>query len=267
MSDAHKNAGRFMGFAGAYNAVRPACPQYVVEILTRYLGRRPETVVDLGCGTGLSTFIWSDAAGRVIGIEPSADMLAEAMESAKQLPNVVFGQAFSDNIGLESGIADIVTCSQSFHWMEPVSTLREVRRLLKPGGVFAAYDCDWPPACCADVDLAYQLLFEKVYQIEREDEKLKKAFIQYPKNRHLENMRISGAFRYIRELVFASVEASDVERFIGIALSQSRLRAVLKQSPTLIEEELAMFHQAVERHFGSQTRRIDFCYRMRIGVV
>ena len=40
--------------------------------------------------------------------------------------------------------ADIVTCSQSFHWMEPEPTLAEIARILRPGGVFAAYDYDWP---------------------------------------------------------------------------------------------------------------------------
>ena len=34
---------------------------------------------------------------------------------------------------------------QALHWMEPAPTFGEVARLLRPGGVFAALDCDWPP--------------------------------------------------------------------------------------------------------------------------
>ncbi len=45
----------------------------------------------------------------------------------------------------EEGTAGIVTCAQSFHWMEPESTFIEVARILRPGGVFAAYDYDRPP--------------------------------------------------------------------------------------------------------------------------
>ena len=52
-------------------------PRYPVEVVRRYLGRDPETVVDLGCGTGLSTLIWEAVSDRVIGVEPSGDMLAK----------------------------------------------------------------------------------------------------------------------------------------------------------------------------------------------
>ena len=138
MSDAHKNAGRFEGFARLYDSARPACPAYVVEILTRYLGRRPRTVVDLGCGSGRSALAWRGAAGRIIGVEPGGDMLTQATANARGARDVTFIRAFSDGTGLAGGSADIVTCSQSFHWMEPAATLREVSRLLGPGGVFAA---------------------------------------------------------------------------------------------------------------------------------
>ena len=258
MSEAHKNAGRWSGFSGLYDSVRPACPEYVVDILTRYLGYRPQTVVDIGCGTGLSTLVWRGAAQRVIGVEPSEGMLASAIANA---PDVGFVQAFSDNTGLESGIADIVTCSQSFHWMEPVSTLREARRLLKPGGLFAAYDCDWPPVCGAAVEMAWRALFDRVYEVED-----KNAYIKYPKGRHLENIRACGHFAYAREIVFAHTEQADVGRLIGLALTQSRLQQVLRTDPSLVEKELAAFRAAVDKHFGDKTLPIEFCYRLRLGV-
>ena len=73
-----RNANRFMGFAGTYDDTRPRVPFYPVEIITRYLQRKPMTVLDLGCGTGLSTEIWKGHCDKVLGIEPSSDMIAEA---------------------------------------------------------------------------------------------------------------------------------------------------------------------------------------------
>src|SRR5262249_48629656 len=42
--------------------------------------------------------------------------------------------------------------AQSFHWMEPTATLAEIARILRPGGLFAAYDYDWPPAIQWELD-------------------------------------------------------------------------------------------------------------------
>ena len=74
------NVDRFLGFQELYDAHRPAAPQKVKELLTLYLGKKPELVMDVGCGTGLSTFIWGGAANRVMGIEPNSDMRLKAEE-------------------------------------------------------------------------------------------------------------------------------------------------------------------------------------------
>jgi len=58
------NADRFTGFADVYNTVRPKMPDYVPEMITKYLGRVPENVVDLGCGTGLPLMPGRGNAGR-----------------------------------------------------------------------------------------------------------------------------------------------------------------------------------------------------------
>lgn len=43
-----------------YTTARPKMPTYPVKIIKRYLGRTPETVVDHGCGTSLSTLAFDD---------------------------------------------------------------------------------------------------------------------------------------------------------------------------------------------------------------
>ena len=137
-AELQKNADRFTGFADVYDEARPSMPQYPLQVLQRYLGRRPTMVVDLGCGTGLSTAVWVGRCDTVVGVDPSTDMLAVA--SSRQLPGATFVRAFAHQTGLPDGCADVAVCSQSFHWMEPKSTLREVGRILQPGGVFATVD-------------------------------------------------------------------------------------------------------------------------------
>lgn len=264
MNGKEKNAERFTGFADIYEKARPMVPEYPIKRICSYLGRTPDVVVDLGCGTGLSTAAWESSANNVIGIEPSGDMISIARE--KQSENIKFIQSFSDNTTLPDNYADAVVCSQSFHWMEPVSTLKEVDRILKTGGVFATIDCDWPPVTLWKAEQAYMTLYNKALEIEKSVSDIKDSFVRYSKDNHLKNIRESGYFRYTRELLFANTEKCTAERFINIILSQGSLQTILKKSPELIKKDISVFKSTITELFKEQEFNIDFCYRMRIGV-
>src|SRR5258708_35528489 len=108
-----------------------------------------------GSGRGLSTGIWGERAERVIGIEPNADMRKEATHNVEAHPgaaHIEYREGLAHQTGLPAGCADIVTAAQAFHWMEPTSTLAEIARILRLGGLFAAYDYDSPPAIHWELD-------------------------------------------------------------------------------------------------------------------
>ncbi len=264
MENKEKNAERFMGFADIYEKSRPSVPEYPIGIISNYLGKKPETVVDLGCGTGLSTIVWKSAAENVIGIEPSEDMISIAR--GKSGGNVKFLQAYADNTTLPDNCADVAVCSQSFHWMEPTATLREINRILKSVGVFAAIDCDWPPVTLWQTEKAYMKLYNKISDIEKNVEEISGTFMRYSKDNHLSNIRDSGYFRYSRELLFSNRENCTAERFIGLIMSQGSLQAVLKRFPEMIEKDIKEFADTIKSLYSDQSFNIDFCYRMRIGV-
>ena len=152
------------GKASSYDRVRPTPPPALLDLLTQLIGMpHPALVVDLGSGTGLSTAIWGERAERVIGIEPNADMRKEAIHNVEDHPyaaHIEYREGVAHQTGLPDGCADIVTAAQSFHWMEPTSTLAEIARILRPGGLFAAYDYDSPPAIHWELDrLAQEVKF------------------------------------------------------------------------------------------------------------
>jgi ubiquinone/menaquinone biosynthesis C-methylase UbiE len=256
MTNQVNNASRFDGFADLYDSVRPAAPSAAVKIIMRHLNRKPNCVVDLGCGTGLSAAIWRDFANKVIGIEPNDGMRKIAIE---RHPEIAFMSAYSHETGLPDESADIITCSQSFHWMEPISTLREVNRLLRSGGVFAVYDCDWPPCSFKNADKAYEKLFTKVHALDT-------GRSAYPKDRHLQNMKDSDYFDYVRELVFHNEEPCTTARYIALAESQGGLQAVRRNNPKSIENEWKAFVDTVNDAFGDEVQTIYFGYRIRLGV-
>jgi len=267
MSDnLHINADRFSGFADVYESVRPQMPRYAIETVKRYLGKNPDVVVDLGCGTGLSTLVWVGTSDRIIGVDPSLDMISIAREKAKNIQSVEFMQGFADSTNLADACTDAVICSQSFHWMEPQSTLREVNRILKPNGIFLTLDCDWPPVCNLEAEVEYNKLFDLVEEKEATDPSIRSTFRKWAKEKHLSNIKNSGYFAYAREIVFANRELCTAGRFIGLARSQGSLQSVLKRAPEVVSLPLKEFETAIKDIFGQYKLEIDFCYRMRIGI-
>ncbi|MCY0894774.1 MAG: methyltransferase domain-containing protein [Alicyclobacillaceae bacterium] len=262
------NIHRFSGYAQLYHGYRPEVPESVIDILIAYLGRRPDVVVDLGCGTGLSSFLWGPVAGRVVGVEPNDDMRHQAMEenSRRGLRQMEFVNGLSTAIPLEDGVADVVTCSQSFHWMNPQPTLAEIHRILKPGGFFAAYDCDWPPSCSVMAEQAYDTLIEAAEGSIQKNIPAEQQVHKWPKHEHLQQIVQSGLFTFTKEVVFHVERQLTAQEFIGIGLSQGSVQTVLKHQLPDMVAALPAFEQTVYAAFAEQTRRAWLCYRMRIGM-
>lgn len=137
------NVERFSGFAGLYDAVRPSPPAELGPLLATYAGAARPAVVDLGSGSGLSSRWAATWAGSVVGIEPNHEM--RALAESHPVPGASFRAGMSHETGLPDASADVVMAVQAMHWMEPGPTLAEVARVLRPGGVLAVIDCDWPP--------------------------------------------------------------------------------------------------------------------------
>lgn len=267
LSSLAANVERFAGFAGLYHTHRPQPPAVLVDLLCRAAGaERPGLVVDLGCGTGLSTRVWAERAERVLGIEPSPDMRREA-ERQTASPNVSFRPGFSHQTGLPDACADVLTCSQALHWMEPEPTFQEVARVLRRGGVFAAYDCDWPPTLPRwEAEAAYIEFMARVTSMEKE-RGLAPDVKRWPKDGHLARMRASNRFRFTKELVVHHLESGNAERLVGLALSQGAVETLLKAGVTEAEMGLDRLREVAARTLGDEPGPWCFSYRARIGVV
>lgn len=245
------------GFAQHYDRYRPAPPAVLLDVLCRAAGiERPKLVVDLGCGTGLSTRVWAERAGEVVGVEPQAPMRDQA-EAATTAANVRYRATFADATGLPDARADVVTCSQSFHWMEPVATLAEAARILRPGGVFAAYDYDVPPFVHPEVDAAFER-YLRLRRAARRRRGLQAGAMRWPKERHLERIRGSGHFRSAREIVLHGESYGGVERVVGAALS---IGPVFEEVEAGIDE----LRTVAERALGDRVVSWLVPYRVRLG--
>src|SRR5215469_16671484 len=109
-------------------------------------------VLDIGCGTGtFATILKQRYAGvDVTGLDPDPKALARAKRKAEQgKVSVRFDQGFADSLEYPAASFDLVFTSFMFHHLEGSSrekTLREVRRVLKPGGSFYLLDFEVSPS-------------------------------------------------------------------------------------------------------------------------
>jgi SAM-dependent methyltransferase len=103
-----------------------------VRELHRYLAW-PNRVLDIGCGTGeLLDVIRATGNNQIMGIEPSG----QAAEIARKDRNLKVKTGTLEQVNLPSASIDTVLLSHVLeHLPSPRSTMSEVRRVLKPGGV------------------------------------------------------------------------------------------------------------------------------------
>jgi SAM-dependent methyltransferase len=225
---------------------------------------RPRLVVDLGCGTGLSTRLWAGRAAHVIGIEPSDDMRRQA-EAATTPPEIVYRRGWAERVEIEDASADVVTCVQSFHWMDPEATLREAARCLRRGGVFAAIDCDWPPLVRWELDEMWHALHDQADRLVGE-RSLAVGLRRCDKRDHIERMRRCGRFRFVKEVAVHQRDQGDAERLVTLARSQGGVATCLKAGVTEVARSLAALSCEAGRVLGTRVVPWTYTYRVRLAV-
>src|ERR1043166_5718672 len=105
-------------------------------------------VADIGCGVGTVTQMLGVMVGPdgcVAGIDMSGQQLRQARmrTGSAGLTNITFVEASAAETGLPSESFDLVYCRfLLLHLTDPAAALKEMRRILKPGGIVVCEDGD-----------------------------------------------------------------------------------------------------------------------------
>lgn len=119
-------------------------------------GHPDARVLDLGCGAGHVAFHVAPAVGEVVAYDLSQQMLDVVAQAAtsKGLGNIRTEQGVAERLPFADGEFDFVFSRYSaHHWSDLALALREVRRVLKPGGVAAFIDVMSPGSPLLDTYL------------------------------------------------------------------------------------------------------------------
>src|SRR5215831_8551111 len=132
------SAGAYLRFMGRYS--EPLAAQFA-DLAGVHPGQR---LLDVGCGPGALTaeLVGRAGADAVSAVEPSASFAAAARE---RLPGVDIRQAAAEQLPFSDDTFDAALAQLVVHFMaDPVTGLREMGRVTRPGGVVSA--CVWDHA-------------------------------------------------------------------------------------------------------------------------
>lgn len=153
----------FSGHASLYAQARPHYPDALFDWVAQQAPSR-ECAWDVGCGNGQASVALARRFARVIATDPSAQQI----DNAQQDPRVEYRvepPSFSATDGdryrttITDHSVDAVTVAQALHWFDLSTFVEEVRRVAKPGALFAA----WTYAGCnvnTEVDAVIARLYD-----------------------------------------------------------------------------------------------------------
>ncbi len=266
---ATQNIDIFSHEAEAYHAFRIPPPDILLPTAQSILGTDSlDRVVDLGCGTGLSTQIWPEIARQVIGLEPNPKMrqVADAFFAEQGLDlRVSLDDGLGHATGLDDASVDLVTCSQSLHWMDPEQTHPEITRILRPGGALLAYGYTMPPTIRPAIEQAYNTVLNTAQTLIRQRALWPRLEIwSFPDQ--LQAMGATSWYRYIKEAFFHQILEGTADWFVGLAANYGAVARALAKGVTPEELGLAQLRQTAEQLLGGDSHRFIFHYKAIVAV-
>ena len=130
----------FSGHSSLYAQARPHYPDALFAWIAEQAPAH-ECVWDAGCGNGQASVALARHFGRVVATDPSERQIGQAVAD----PRVDYRVEPAEHTSLAAHSVDAVTVAQALHWFDLDAFVAEVRRVARPGALFAA----WSYANCS----------------------------------------------------------------------------------------------------------------------
>ncbi len=129
---------RFSSRVGNYVKYRPGYPTAVLECLREECGLvKTAVIADIGSGTGILSRLFLENGNEVLGIEPNLEMRQAGERLLKDFPHFTSVDGTAEESTLPEKSVDFVTAGQAAHWFDKKKSMREIQRILHPGGTIA----------------------------------------------------------------------------------------------------------------------------------
>lgn len=155
----------FSGHADLYLAARPHYPDTLFAWVADAAPARG-LAWDAGCGNGQASVALARHFEHVVATDPSAQQIGNAVVH----PRVEYKVGSAERTSIADHGADAVTVAQALHWFDLAAFIGEVRRVARPGALFAAWcyaNCSVTPAVDAVIAHLYDGILGRYWSPER----------------------------------------------------------------------------------------------------
>ncbi|MEP7041484.1 MAG: class I SAM-dependent methyltransferase [Dokdonella sp.] len=239
----------FSSHATDYREARPRYPEALFDWLATAAPRR-DLVWDAGCGNGQASVALASRFARVHAADPSANQIANAEARA----NIDYRVEPAEHCSLPEHSASLVSVAQALHWFDFDAFYAEVRRVLAPDGLFAAWayaDCRVTPAIDALKNRVYVDLVGPYWPRERDLVDAGYRTIPFP-------------FDEITVPPFVMSVAWGADHFLAYLRSWSATQRYLKEKN---EDPVAQIESELHAAWGERVRDVRWDFHLRCGRV
>ena len=134
--------------SGDYAKFRDIYPDSLYEKLISFgIGKEGQNILDLGSGTAVLpiNMIRTGAHFTATDISENQILLGQRLAREKGADNIDFRVCSAEDTGFDADSFDAVTAVQCFHYFNAEKAADEIRRILKPRGLFCKIFMDWMP--------------------------------------------------------------------------------------------------------------------------
>ncbi|KAI9144530.1 S-adenosyl-L-methionine-dependent methyltransferase [Paraphysoderma sedebokerense] len=248
--------------AKVYAKYRPTYPKSLYQYLNSIV-KEHDVVWDCATGNGQAAVPLSEYFKKVVATDASSAQI----ESAVAKSNIEYRVAAAEDSGLANSSVDLVTVAQAVHWFDLGAFYKEVRRVVKPGGVIAVWTYNLPrisPSVDSAVHRFYSEIVGPYWMFERKLVESQYRDLPFPFEKVDEGPQGSGGKETIKE--FASEMEWEFDQLKGYLSSWSATQGYMKANGRDAVEE---YEGELRKAWGSvdETKRVEYPIFLRAGRV
>ena len=233
--------------AKAYSQYRPYYPPEMISYIVNFVIDKA-VALDVATGNGQVAAALTPYFKEVYG----TDISAKQLQNATPAPNLIYKEGSAEDTGFKNEQFSLITVAQAIHWFEFDTFYAEVKRILKPDGIFAVMGYglfSTNPETDIIINHFYKDIIGSYWDTERRYIDENYTTIPFP-------------FKEINTKKFTNHFTWTFEQLTGYLETWSAVQHYIKQNGT---NPIDLIRDDLQASWGNSDKQVTFPLLLRIG--